>query len=216
MTKQEQLDGYQQDQDYLSDVVKLISLQMEQAVERFRAVRGDHNREGFLGLFLDDEEIDRTLESLRHGDAPPTTPENIHQLRRQIILKTRATPRKLPPQMLAEALGLDQQEVDLVLYLMAGEIDPRFTRVWAFLQDDVQRRYLTPGLVERLSDLSRSGHSTVGIRAVLDADAPLIRHRVIYPGEPQQPLLERLETGGPHCRLSTRSRHAGLPAGGLS
>ncbi|MBC7184812.1 MAG: hypothetical protein H5U30_14725, partial [Marinobacter sp.] len=94
MTRQEQLDGYQQDQDYLNDVLQLITLQMEQAVARFRAVRGDHNREGFLGLFLDDEAIDRTLDGLRHGDAPPATPEAIHQMRRQIILKTRATPRK--------------------------------------------------------------------------------------------------------------------------
>lgn len=191
MTRQEQLDGYQQDQDYLNDVLQLITLQMEQAVARFRAVRGDHNREGFLGLFLDDEAIDRTLDGLRHGDAPPATPEAIHQMRRQIILKTRATPRKLPPQLLAEALGLGQQEIDLVLYLMAAEVDPRFTRVWAFLQDDVQRRFLTPGLVERLSDLPRCGQPNVGIRAILDIDAPLVRHRVIYLSEPQHPLLER-------------------------
>ncbi|MDL0433540.1 ATP-binding protein [Marinobacter sp. TBZ242] len=191
MTQQETLDGYQNDQDYLTDVLQLITLQMEQAVARFRAVRGDHNREGFLGLFLNDEDIDRNLAQLRETGNSPATPESIRQLRQQIILQTRATPRKLLPQRLAEALGLGQQETDLVLYLLAGEADPRFARVWAFLQDDVQRRYLTPGLVEQLSDLPRSDSSATGIRAMLSPDAPLIRHRVISVSEPRRPLLER-------------------------
>ncbi|NMT64980.1 ATP-binding protein [Marinobacter orientalis] len=191
MTLQEQLDGYQNDQDYLTDVLQLITLQMEQAVAHFRAVRGDHNREGFLGLFLDDEDIDRNLAELKETGNSPATPENIRRLRQQIILQTRATPHKLPPQRLAEALGLGQQETDLVLYLLAGETDPRFARVWAFLQDDVQRRYLTPGLVDHLSDLPRSSRSATDIRAMLSAKAPLIRHRVVLVTEPQRPLLER-------------------------
>lgn len=191
MTRQEQLTGYPQDQDYLDDVLQLITLQMEQAVARFRAVRGDHNREGFLGLFLHDEDISRILAELRHGDGPPASSDAIRQMRQQIILRTRATSRKLPPQRLAEALGLGQREIDLVLYLVAGEIDPRFLRVWAFLQDDVQRRHLTLGLLERLSDLPRSGQSVTDMRAILDANAPLLRYRVVAIEDSGQPLMER-------------------------
>ncbi|MBK1888296.1 MULTISPECIES: ATP-binding protein [Marinobacter] len=191
MTQHEQLAGYQNDLDYLTDVLELITLQMEQAVAQFRAVRGDHNREGFLGLFLNDEDINRTLTQLKTVERPPATPQSIRHLRQNIILKTRATARKLPPQALAESLGLGQQESDLVLYLLAGETDPRFNRVWAFLQDDVQRRYLTPGLVAHLSDLPQSNHTAVNIRAMLSAEAPLLEHKVISMGEPNRPLLER-------------------------
>ena len=191
MTQHQRLDGYTNDQDYLTDVLQLITLQLEQAVAHFRALRGNHSREGFMGLFLDDQDIERSLAELKEGRNPPVTPENIRELRQQIILQTRATPFKLPPQRLAEALGLGQQETDLVLYLLAGETDPRFARVWAFLQDDVQRRYLTPGLVEQLSDLPRSGRSITDIRAMLSAEAPLLQHRVVSLSEPQRPLLER-------------------------
>lgn len=191
MTQHEQLAGYENDLDYLTDVLQLITLQMEQAVAHFRAVRGDQHREGFLGLFLNDEDINRTLAELRSKENPPATPQNIRRLRQNIILQTRATTRKLPPQTLAESLGLGQQESDLILYLLAGETDPRFTRVWAFLQDDVQRRYLTPGLIMHLSDLPQSGHSLTDIRAMLSAEAPLMQYNVISMGEPHRPLLER-------------------------
>jgi hypothetical protein len=191
MSQHQQLDGYRQDQDYLADLLQLITLQLEQAVTRFRSVRGDHNREGFLGLFMDDRDIDRTLSELKSGDQRPSTTDAIQRQRQQIILRTRATPNRLPPQRLAEALGLGQRELDLVLYLLAGEVDPRFARVWAFLQDDVQRRSLTPALVERLSDLPDQGRAGPGIRSILGSSAPLLSQRVIRLSDAHRPLLER-------------------------
>lgn len=191
MSQHQKLDGYRQDQDYLADLLQLITLQLELAVARFRAVRGDHHREGFLGLFMDDQEVDRLLSGLRTGDQQHPTTESIRRQRQQIVLRTRATPNRLPPQRLAEALGLGQNELDLVLYLLAGEMDPRFGRVWAFLQDDVQRRFLTPALVESLSDLPGKGRGGPGIRSILDSRAPLLRQRVIRLSDPHRPLLER-------------------------
>ncbi|MFC4260970.1 ATP-binding protein [Marinobacter lacisalsi] len=187
------LPGYDHDQDYLNDVLQLITLQLEYAVARFRAVRGDQHQEGFMGLFLDDADINRLLRELGSGKAASYggTTDDIMALRQRIVARAGATASRLPPQRLAEALGLGQMESDLILYLLAGEVDPRFARVWAFLQDDVQRRYMTPGLALQLFPHAGQSDLNARIRRLFAADAPLRRQSIVTMMEPSRPLLDR-------------------------
>lgn len=190
------LPAYHHADAWLADVLDLIHLRLERAVLRLRAVRGDQCQEGFLGLFLSDADIERILTELRNGRA-----ETVSDLDQAIAMRTRqiaeaAAQAPVPqrPQQLASAFGLDGLALDLLLLLLAGELDARIRRVWAFLQDDVRLRELTPALacqlLPALCDLPEALASQQ-LRPYFDDEAPLRRFDLIDEALPERPWLER-------------------------
>jgi hypothetical protein len=117
---------------------------------------------------------------------------------------------------LAEAFALSAFEVDVLVVALAPELDLKYERIFAYLQDDVTRTRPTVDLV--LDLLCPSAEWRLARRAVFNADAPLLRGRMIelFPdGDPEAPLLRRvlkvddqvvrglLGTGGLDHRLLT-------------
>ncbi|HXQ45445.1 MAG TPA: AAA family ATPase [Caulobacteraceae bacterium] len=100
---------------------------------------------------------------------------------------------------LAEALGsrlrlselqrlfaLNQRDVDLLLICVAPELDVRYERVFAYLQDDVTRR--RPSVDLALNLLCASFPEKLAARASLGPDGPLRRNGLIDVfDDPQQP-----------------------------
>jgi AAA+ superfamily predicted ATPase len=124
----------------------------------------DRRTDAALG-FLSTNVADRVAASRRHG----------------IVLRL---------DRLAARCGLDAGETELLLIALAPDIDPRYQRLYAYLQDDVTRRRPTvdlaldlicPGLDAKLAALRRFA-----------PDAPLRRHRLLAltaePGQPPPPL----------------------------
>ena len=68
-----------------------------------------------------------------------------------------------------------QAELDLLLCAAAPAIDPRFGRVYGFLNDDMGRRWLTPALAQRLLESHDLDLAT--LRRCLAPDRPLQRAR---------------------------------------
>jgi SpoVK/Ycf46/Vps4 family AAA+-type ATPase len=123
---------------------------------------------------------------------------------------------------LRQTFGLSSFEVDLILIALAPEIDLRYERLYAYLQNDVTRtrptveltlNLLCPSVAEKLV---RRGH--------FDADAPLIRNGLVHLipdiNRPQPPVLAHflrldeqivrllLGQGGLEARLSTFCEYA--------
>jgi AAA+ superfamily predicted ATPase len=94
---------------------------------------------------------------------------------------------------LAAALGLGAFELDVVLIALAPELDLRYERLYAYLQDDVTRRRPTVDLTLNL--LCPSAADKLGRRACFTPEAPLLRHgllRVVADAaHPDAPLLAR-------------------------
>jgi SpoVK/Ycf46/Vps4 family AAA+-type ATPase len=92
---------------------------------------------------------------------------------------------------LAQAFDLSAFEMDAVLIALAPELDLRYERLYAFLQDDVTRKRATVDLVLNL--LCPSAEARLAERARFSSEAPLIRHRLIRlipdPHQVQPPLL---------------------------
>jgi len=164
---------------------------------RARRVRAANPRESFLGLFLSDEEVDLLLAGLY--DVPLPTTETIidldteiAQLDARIAARLRSTHIPLRPRQLAETFQLAAPAVAVILLALAPEIDSRFSQVYAYLQNDVSRRWLSPGLALRLIGRQTSDPAA---RAMFDAGQPLIRRRLISlhapPGQPRAPLIDR-------------------------
>ena len=193
---------YGSDPEYLEDVLTLASLRLHREVLVTRALRGDQRQESFLGLFLSDREVEALLSEIHGVGAPdPATgavaaaavAARLTAHAREVEARVRATPRPLPPQRLAQRFGLSNVESDLLLYLVAAEVDHRFGRAYGYLHDDVARKRLSGGLAYRL--VGGGVPSLSGFRALLHPRAPLLRERLMVMAEDggaeTLPLMER-------------------------
>jgi AAA+ superfamily predicted ATPase len=97
---------------------------------------------------------------------------------------------------LQEAFDLSAFDVDALAVALAPELDLRYERLFAYLQDDVSRR--RPGVDLVLNLLCQDAVSKLARRARFAADAPLVRHGLVHlvsePGHLEPPLLSRALT----------------------
>ena len=94
---------------------------------------------------------------------------------------------------LAEAFDLVEFDLDVVLLSLAPELDLRYERLFAYLQDDVTKR--RPSVDLALNLLCATAADRIERRVHFGPRAPLIRHGLIEilpdPGSVQPPLLAR-------------------------
>jgi MoxR-like ATPase len=83
----------------------------------------------------------------------------------------------LPIDTLERRFGLTPFERDVVLLCLTPELDPALERLFAYVQDDASRPYVTPHLA--LALLAAPGADTVVAWEGLRPDAPLRRHRLV-------------------------------------
>src|SRR3954468_15037233 len=90
----------------------------------------------------------------------------------------------------AAALGLDLLDSAVLAVCAAPELNPRFGRLYAYLQDDVTRKLPSPRLVGHL--LEGEGLSAADVMTSLDRDRPLRGHGALkLMGDATTPLAER-------------------------
>jgi AAA+ superfamily predicted ATPase len=194
-------ESYASTHEYLHDYFALLALRLHREVALARLLRrGSKTNEAFLGLFLSEEEMDSVLADL-HGvrlsedGEDKTILSEIERMAAVIadrLAVTHAT--DLRPQRLQSLLGLPPRATELLLLLLASEVDQRFSRVYAYLQDDVSRRWLSPGLALRL--LPGTGADDPHGRALFTPESQLRQEMIIHLGERDvqnvpAPLLDR-------------------------
>lgn len=93
---------------------------------------------------------------------------------------------------LGRRFGLTPFECDVLLLALAPELDLRFERIYAYIQDDVSRRRPAVDLALRL--LCRTPAERVERQRAFEHDAPLLRQRLLVlfeDGQRRPPLLAR-------------------------
>ena len=94
---------------------------------------------------------------------------------------------------LRRAFGLSSFDLDVCVMALAPEIDLRYQRLYAYLQDDVTRKY--PSVDLALNLLCRSQDDKLARRAHFTPDAVLVRHGLLQVGldtaRPPAPLLSQ-------------------------
>ena len=103
-----------------------------------------------------------------------------------------------------QIFGLDTIDMDIVLIALAPEVDLRYERLFAYLQDDVTRRRPTVDLVLNLLCASRD--AKVLARGRFSPQAPLLRQRLLQlapegPGLPSPLLAQFLKLEEPVVRF---------------
>jgi ATPase family associated with various cellular activities (AAA) len=94
---------------------------------------------------------------------------------------------------ISQAFGLSEFDADVLLVALAPELDLRYGRLYAYLQDDVSLRRPTVDLALNL--LCADAGEKLAARARFAPDAPLVDKRVLSlipdPNRPEPPLLSR-------------------------
>jgi hypothetical protein len=167
--------------------IALLETQVRAAVARRRELDADAD-DRFRGLYITDDQVDRLLGDgwADVGRAAGTADENDLAADRSNGTNGRHAEPRLPG--LAHAFGLDGTDLALLLVAVAPDLDPRFERLYAYLQDDVTRRRPTVGLALELVGLSPW---SADARRRLGQGGPLARAGLLEVEGADRPALGR-------------------------
>jgi hypothetical protein len=141
----------------------------------------------FRGLYISPEETRRLLDRV-----PGKPPFGLDGSSGRVLPWLLASlPPESPLARLADRLGLSPFDLDILLVGLAPEIEPRYERLYAYLQDDVSRR--RPGIDLALNLLCETSTQKLERQAHFEAGGPLLRHGLIHlfgdPNQAHPPLL---------------------------
>jgi hypothetical protein len=176
----------------VSRLLGRLDRMLRAAVERMLADLGpDVAADPFRGLYISQKDAARLLDAWPGYTASPVQPSPADDLTESG--HGEAGPHDAAPELawLADAYDLSDFDLHVVLLALAPEIDLRYERVYAFLQDDVSRRRPTVDLALNL--LCATPEVKLRRRWHFTDDSPLIRRNVVRlvaePGSTEPPLL---------------------------
>jgi hypothetical protein len=156
-----------------------LRLVLERHVLRLRA-RGLMVENDFRGLFLSDDHIDAVLRDSESTQAQTSTLDRaiLHQreliaLRLQQALDLGLT---LPLDRITQTFDLSLFERQVLIACAAAEIDLGFESLYAYVQNDVNRKWPTVDLLLRL--FSSSALDRIALRDSLSLHGALLRNRL--------------------------------------
>lgn len=165
----------------LSAELTCLDWMLQRQVLRLR-LRHQFVESEFRGTFIPDEQVDALLRersssqaSEGNGDLP------LGELSRQIEALQegiRQAGDRSPLNRLGRLFGLDEVERHLLLVALAPALDLRYETVYAYVQNDVNRRQPTLDLALKLLFDSLAGR--VSAQRYADPDAPLLRYRLLH------------------------------------
>src|SRR6185369_13902887 len=134
------------------------------------------------GLVLNESEI---IEILGNPAAiPPTLDDDLHE---RIHTRNGKHHANTSLTQLSSLFQLERVEELCLLLCLAPEIDPRYARVFAFLQDDVTRKQ--PGIELALRIFSRDVEESLVTRKIFSSGSALFRNRLIQFAQPSDKFL---------------------------
>ncbi|MCP4662010.1 MAG: ATP-binding protein [bacterium] len=149
----------------------------------------------FAGMYVSEDEIRRYLTGAepaaegRPAEGPAEAPDSDAEVRAldERLRRTRldvdrraaaaighGVDLRLP--RLADRFGLSDTEIRILLLCVAPDVDVRFHRCFAYLQNDVGKKRPSVQFLARVCDGFRD---VLDARALLGPDAPLLRHRLL-------------------------------------
>lgn len=177
---------------YLAARIAHIEARVRDAVDRRRATDPDPD-DRFRGLYIPDSMVEQLLAGVRPlfptdaAGAATVDADTISGVEMDADV-AEASGARIRLRRLARAFGLAPLDVDLLLVALAPDLDPRFERLYAYLQDDVSRRRAGVGLALELVT-GMPGATPVPTR--LGPAAPLVAGGLLIIEEPDRPYLTR-------------------------
>src|SRR5262249_49844181 len=161
--------------------------------------------EEFRGLYVSDEDVDALLEGTAnpaallspppHGDGAAAIERAVEALTLRIAESDTPADADSAPRLvhLCRLFGLSPFQRDVVVVCLAAELDLKYERLYAYLQDDVTKKRPTVDLVVRL--FCTTLEERVAARRCFLPDAPLVSWSLVSlnddPGARRPVLLAR-------------------------
>jgi SpoVK/Ycf46/Vps4 family AAA+-type ATPase len=182
--------------EHLLDEIGFLELMLRREVQRFRRLRPDDQPEPFRGLFINEGEVDRSLDRQGEpsGDEPDAEWRSSICERRELIDARRRASREqgiyLSLPRLAQMFGLTTFEEQLIVICLAPELDSKYGRLYAYLQDDVTRKH--PGVELAIRLCALTPHDRLRTRAAFSRQLPLFKAQLLrYLDSEELPLPAR-------------------------
>jgi SpoVK/Ycf46/Vps4 family AAA+-type ATPase len=192
--------------EHLLNEMKRIELKVKLRVMFYRRQKKQEKEDKFRGLYISEDEIDNIIGAgkigLNETDAMEDNPsfsnliESIEALESDIADRKRATEQRgiaLRLFELEKSFRLSRFEVDTLLTCILPELDVKYQKVYAYLQDDLNKKSPTVDFI--LSLLAGTLEDKLKARQAFSPEAPLIRYRLIKLGDEMRqstaPLLSR-------------------------
>src|SRR5215208_6829016 len=174
---------------YLDEEMRRLRLLLQRRVLWLRRLWRHDPFENYQGLVISEAQSDWLLagedreaearfyrEDSRANEIGRSTSDLERRLARQVqALAQAGTPPAL--EVLVRLFGLTLFERNVLLLCLAPELDPTFERLYAYVQDDVSRKYATPHLARTL--FGDKSEDKLGAREGFLPDSPLRRFRLV-------------------------------------
>jgi SpoVK/Ycf46/Vps4 family AAA+-type ATPase len=179
--------GYQNSLEHLQQEIQRIELIVHLGILRFRTI-GRAAPDEFKNLYITEEEIDAIVAGEKNrGVRVGTELSRFESLRQQIVgLEAKISEQKaqsmregtlLRLERLKELFHLSAFDVDALLLCLAPEIDLKYEKLYAYLQDNVTKKRASVDLV--LDLLCTSFEDKLLARQRFAPQSSLIRHRLV-------------------------------------
>ena len=152
----------------LDVALQRLDLRLRIAVETFRLDLAEKARDPFRGLYISDSDVDELLTNTPAAELA------------ERLLEDEVGPVPTRLRRLSELFGLSAFEREALLVCLAPDVDLRYERLYAYLQDDVSRRRPTVDLVLRLLGLT-AHDSAAEERNALGPGGRLMRRGLLTP-----------------------------------
>jgi ATPase family associated with various cellular activities (AAA) len=134
----------------------------------------------FRGLYISDEQVDHYInQALGQTQETPAVQELTERAETLRVANAARITAALPWHRLMTAFELSRVERDILLLALAPEIDLKYESLYAYLNNDVTRKWPTCDLALRL--FARSRAQRMSLRKYLLPQAPLFRHSLLQP-----------------------------------
>jgi len=157
----------------LLPLLQQLDRQLDQAVAAAQVAYGpEAATDPYRGLHLNSEDVERLLTRepgaptfQGYGELDDETPSNVVQ-------------QDSPLAWLQQTFELSPFDVEIIAIALAPELDRRYERLYAYLQDDV--RCKRPSVDLALNLLCPTAAEKLARRIHFASDAPLIRHNLLH------------------------------------
>lgn len=179
------IESYTNSIEHILDELKLLDIQLNHAKAQFEAVNKNHEWNKYSGLYVSEEEIDSLLKkkptNRNHTPDFVSYDNELYQdkikLEQVIEQKKKQTLEQginLSMPKLAQRFHLKSSEVKMLIICLAPEIDSKYEKIYAYLQNDVTKK--RPNVELILNLLSNSPDEKLQHRASIFQSALFKSH----------------------------------------
>jgi SpoVK/Ycf46/Vps4 family AAA+-type ATPase len=185
---------YKNGREHLDDELQKLDASIQSQVLKHKALYPSDETEGFNGLYITEEEINKIMAKKSIVMETSSSSQYIRGLRSSISAKVENSLERqiyLPLVQLVMLFDLNPFEQDVLLVCLAPELDVRYEKIFAYLQDDVTKKAPSVNLI--LDLLCNTPKERTDARTCFFNQSPLLKFQLVQFSDDSQsrPLISR-------------------------